>query len=214
MNNSNTNLLLAFLMLFTVLLSTTSHQLSLTSNVYGKSDNANGGNSDDKGSNGNGPKDHGSDGDDGSNNKNVEPNENNGENLVSQAKNQTVEGKNEGKVFYVLIENLDNKINFVPDKVTLTSGFRVVWLNNDNSDHSITVESGSKSEYPLFSSHIPPKGSVDYEFQSAGTYSYSDLDSRQSDGIITILDNAGDQDAISKPLKGIEIILPSFGMKE
>jgi hypothetical protein len=38
---------------------------------------------------------------------------------------------------------------------------------------------------------------VDHKFQSAGTYSYSDLDSPKSKGIITILDKAEEHAAIS-----------------
>jgi hypothetical protein len=42
---------------------------------------------------------------------------------------------------------------------------------------------------------------VDQEFQSVGTYYYSDLDNPQSNGVITILDNAQKEDATSIPLE-------------
>jgi plastocyanin len=101
----------------------------------------------------------------------------------------------------VSIKDTNNKTNFVPDKVTLTLGSKVVWINKDNSDHTITLESKSKSDYPLFNSLILPSGMVDHKFQSAGTYSYSDLDSPKSKGIITILDNVEKQGAISETPK-------------
>jgi plastocyanin len=43
------------------------------------------------------------------------------------------------KAFYILIKTENNKTSFVPDKVTLTAGDKIVWLNQDNSGHSITV---------------------------------------------------------------------------
>jgi plastocyanin len=101
----------------------------------------------------------------------------------------------------VSINDTNNKTNFVPDKVTLTSGSTVVWINKDNSDHTITLESKSKSDYPLLNSLILPNGMVDHKFLSAGTYSYSDLDSPKSKGIITILGNTENQGAIPESPK-------------
>jgi plastocyanin len=101
----------------------------------------------------------------------------------------------------ILIKSSNNETNFVPDKVTLTIDSKVVWLNQDNSDHRITVGPGSKSEYPLLNSLILPNGMVDHEFQSAGTYFYSDIESPQSKGTIIILDNAEKEKAISIPLE-------------
>ena len=212
------NFLPAFLLLFTLLLLITSSQLSLTSNVYGKSDkasdyargqdNGNNGKDDDGGS---GDGDDGGSGDDGSENNvhsdttDGEPNKNNEQTLVSQGDNQTVQVGNQiaqdkynGKVFYILIKSANNQTDFVPDKVTLSEGSKVVWLNSDNSGHRITVGSESKSDYALLNSLILPNGMVDQEFKSAGTYSYSDLDSPQSHGIITILDKAEKNAAISE----------------
>jgi plastocyanin len=101
-------------------------------------------------------------------------------------------------VFYILIKSANNQTDFVPDKVTLSEGSKVVWLNSDNSGHRITVGSESKSDYALLNSLILPNGMVDQEFKSAGTYSYSDLDSPQSHGIITILDKAEKNAVISE----------------
>jgi plastocyanin len=122
-------------------------------------------------------------------------------NLTGQTNNLTGQDSYEGKVFYILIKSVNNKTDFVPDKVTLTEGSKVVWLNYDTSEHRITVDSGSKSGYPLLNSLILPNGMVDQEFQSVGTYHYSDLDSTQSKGVITILDNAQMENATSIALE-------------
>ena len=154
----------------------------------GKGNDGNGGGSGDSG----GSKDGGGSGDSGgSNSKNKGTNKNNGNTLFSQTEKQTLEKKYGNKVSYVAIGDLNNKTNFDPDKVTLTVGSKVVWLNKDNSDHTITLEAKSNSKYPLLNSLILPNGMVDYEFQSAGTYSYSDIDNPQVKGIITIVEDTG-----------------------
>ncbi len=118
---------------------------------------------------------------------------NNVNKIVSPIVEQTLKDKYGSKVFYVLIKSADNKTIFVPEKVTLTTGSTVVWLNQDSSDHMITVGSNSKSEYALLNSLILPGGMVDQKFQSAGTFYYTDIDSTQSNGVVTIL-NSGDKD--------------------
>jgi plastocyanin len=175
----------------------------------GSDDDGDDGGSGDDGSDDDG--DDGGSGDDGSENNvhsdttDGEPNKNNEQTLVSQGDNQTVQVGNQiaqdkykGKVFYILIKSANNQTDFVPDKVTLSEGSKVVWLNSDNSGHRITVGSESKSDYALLNSLILPNGVVDQEFKSAGTYYYSDLDSPQSHGIITILDKAEKNAAISE----------------
>ena len=208
------NLLFVYMILSIILLSIVSCELSLTY-VYGKSDkssdNGGGGSSDGggdgshdsgkhkgsdkgkgKGGDGGGSKDSGGSSDGGgSNTKNKGTNKNNGDTLLSQAEKQTLEKKYGNKVSYVAIGDLNNKTNFDPNKVTLTVGSKVVWLNKDNSDHTITLEAKSKSKYPLLNSLILPNGMVDYEFQSAGMYSYSDVDNPQVKGIITIVEDTG-----------------------
>ena len=212
--SKESDLLFVYMILSTLLLSIVSFELSLTY-VYGKSDkssdNGGGGSSDGggdgshdsgkhkgsdkdkgKGGDGGGSKDSGGSGDGGgSNTKNKGTNKNNGDTLFSQAEKQTLEKKYGNKVSYVAIGDLYNKTKFDPDKVTLTVGSKVVWLNKDNLDHTITLEAKSKSKYPLLNSLILPNGMVDYEFQSAGTYSYSDVDNPQVKGIITIVEDTG-----------------------
>lgn len=210
------NFLFLFLILFTLSLSVTSSPFSLSSEVLAKSDNASDGGGSDDGNNGkghdkgdDGGDDGGSDGgDDGgsesnlqSDSKNQQSNNNNEEKHVSPIIDQTMEDKYGSKVFYVLIKSENNKTTFVPDKVTLTAGSTIVWLNQDNSDHSITVGSDSKSEYALLNSLILPNGMVDQQFQSVGTFYFSDLDNPQSKGVIKILDKSKEGDAVSIPLE-------------
>ena len=214
------NFLFLFLILFTLSLSVTSSPFSLTGEVLAKSDNASDGGGSNNGDNGkghdkgddggsDGGDDGGSDGgDDGgsesnlqSDPKNQQSNNKNDLKPVSPIIDQTKEDKYGSKVFYVLIKSANNKTTFVPDKVTLTAGSTIVWLNQDNSDHRITVGSDSKSEYALLNSLILPNGMVDQQFQSAGTFYYSDLESPQSKGIVTILDGAEKDDATSIPLE-------------
>ena len=215
-----------FVLLALIILLPIISPFSITSHVNAKSDQGEESSSN-KGNNGKGH-DNGDDGDDGGSDdggsddgddggsvntviadtNNGELNKNNKLNLVSQADNLTGQADNltgqnsyEGKAFYILIKSVNNKTDFVPDKITLTQGSKVIWLNYDTAEHRITVDSGSKSGYPLLNSLILPNGMVDQEFQSVGTYYYSDLDNPQSNGVITILDNAQKEDATSIPLE-------------
>ncbi|MDW0335890.1 MAG: hypothetical protein QN755_09335, partial [Nitrososphaeraceae archaeon] len=135
--------------------------------------------------------------------KNDEANSNNEQKIVSQVANQTqvadqtVDDKYGHKVFYILIKSTNNETSFVPDKVTLTTGSTIVWLNQDNSEHRITMGAESNSKYALLNSLILPNGMVDHEFQSPGTYLYSDLNNPKSNGVITILDNSEKNGATS-----------------
>jgi hypothetical protein len=125
--------------------------------------------------------------------KNQQSKNNNVNEIVSPIVDQTLKDKYGSMVFYVLINSADNNTIFVPERVTLTTASTVVWLNQDSSDHMITVGSNSKSEYALLNSLILPGGMVDQKFQSAGTFYYTDIDSTQSNGVVTIL-NSGDKD--------------------
>jgi hypothetical protein len=152
------------------------------SNDKGKhkgSDNGNGKGSDDGGSNDNnndgGSNDNNNDGGSNDNNNDGGSNDNNNgggssnknegtdnkENtFLSQVLDSTVDNKYGNNVSYVSIKDTNNKTDFVPGKVTLTIGSKVVWLNKDDSDHTITLESKSKSDYPLLNSLILPNGMV------------------------------------------------------
>jgi plastocyanin len=102
------------------------------------------------------------------------------------------------KAFYILINSVNNKIRFVPDIVTLTEGDKVIWLNQDNSEHRITVVSQSNSGYQLMNTLILPNGMIEHQFQLRGTY-YSVLDDLRTKGTLTFLDKADEVNAVSIP---------------
>ena len=209
------NFLFVFFTLFILVLSVSSSPLSLSSYVFAASDNAS--NDDDgKDKSNNGKGDDGDDGgsddggsdDGGQSQSNINSETENDESInsneqknVSQVADQTVDDKYGRKVFYILIKSDNNETSFVPDKVTLTTGSTIVWLNQDNSEHRITMGAESNSKYALLNSLILPNGMVDQEFQSAGTYLYSDLDNPKSNGVITILDNSEKHAATSIALE-------------
>ena len=206
------NSLVLHLIIFTLALSITSSPISVLE-VLAKSDNASDGGGSDNGNNGKGhDKGGGSDdGNDGgsqssesnfqSDTKNQQSKNNNVNEIVSPIVDQTLKDKYGSKVFYVLINSADNKTIFVPEKVRLTTGSTVVWLNQDSSDHRITVGSNSKSEYALLNSLILPGGMVDQKFQSAGTFYYTDIDSTQSNGVVTILNSGDKENSTAMPLE-------------
>ncbi len=181
MNNyTKPNFLFVFFTLFILVLSVSSSPLSLNSYVFAASDNAsdsgkehgNNGKGHDDGDDGgsddgdDGGSDDGDDGDSQSNinseTENDESNNNIEQKNVSQVADQTVDDKYGHKVFYILIKSTNNETSFVPDKVTLTTGSTIVWLNQDNSEHRITMGAESNSKYALLNSLILPNGMVDH----------------------------------------------------
>jgi plastocyanin len=121
-------------------------------------------------------------------------------NNLTNSNNLTSHDKLNDKAFYIEIKSFNNKTNFIPDKVTLTQGDKIIWLNHDNSEHKITVGSDSRTGYQLLNSPILPNGTIEHQFQLAGTY-YSVLDDLVSKGSITILDRGNETNAISIPLE-------------
>ncbi|HET6717179.1 MAG TPA: hypothetical protein VFG90_08605, partial [Nitrososphaeraceae archaeon] len=119
-------------------------------------------------------------------------------NNLTGSNNLTSQDNFNDKAFYILIKSVNNKTNFVPDKVTLTEGDKVVWLNHDNSEHRITVGSDSRSGYQLLNSLVLQNGTIEHQFQLAGTY-YSVLDDPGSRGTVTILDKGNEDNAVSIP---------------
>jgi plastocyanin len=104
------------------------------------------------------------------------------------------------KAFYILIKSVNNETTFDPDIVTLTAGDKVVWLNHDNSEHRVTVGSDSRPGYQLLNSLILPNGTIEHQFQLAGTY-YSVVDDHSSKGTVTILAKGNEGNAVSIPLE-------------
>jgi plastocyanin len=149
--------------------------------------------------------------DDNNNKKDVSDEENRKTGLP-QVEALELQGENKGKTYYVLIENGNNETKFVPDKVTLTDGFTVIWLNNDNSeDHQLIITSDTGN--PLLNSLVQSNNFVKYKFESEGTYFYSDPENPQINGIITILANGESEEKISKPIQGVDQIISSLGLK-
>jgi plastocyanin len=149
--------------------------------------------------------------DDNNNKKDVSDEENRKTGLP-QVEALELQGENKGKTYYVLIENGNNETKFVPDKVTLTDGFTVIWLNNDNSeDHQLIITSDTGN--PLLNSLVQSNNFIKYKFESEGTYFYSDPENPQINGIITILANGESEEKISKPIQGVDQIISSLGVK-
>jgi plastocyanin len=121
-------------------------------------------------------------------------------NNLTNSNNLTSQDNFNDKAFYIQIKSFNNKTNFIPDKVTLTQGDKIIWLNHDNSEHKITVGSDSRTGYQLLNSPILPNGTIEHQFQLSGTY-YSVLDDLVSEGSITILDRGNETNAISIPLE-------------
>ena len=163
------------------------------------------------GNNDNGNNDNGnSDNDANSRTSNVETERSNLPEAIAQIV-QVAEGQIDGEIYYILIENVNNETSFVPDKVTLPSGFTIVWINNDSKDHHlvITDENGK----PLLDSVVTDNDFINYKFESEGMFFYSDSANTTSNGIVTIVANGEADVEISGPLPGIETIISSLGFK-
>ena len=125
---------------------------------------------------------------------------------------QVAEGQIEGEIYYILIENLNNETRFVPDKVTISSGYTVVWINNDSTkDHRIVIT--DENGKPLLNSVVSYNNFINYKFESNGVFYYSDFGNSGSNGIMTVVADGEDDVEISGPLPGIETIISSLGFK-
>jgi plastocyanin len=125
---------------------------------------------------------------------------------------QTAEGQIEGDIYYILIEHVNNETRFVPDKVTVSSGFTVVWINNDISKEHQVVLTNVDGE-PLLNAAVSYNNFIKYKFESDGKFFYSDTENSKSYGIVTVVPNREDNVKISGPLPGIETIISSLGLK-
>ncbi|HVX27862.1 MAG TPA: cupredoxin family copper-binding protein [Parafilimonas sp.] len=56
---------------------------------------------------------------------------------------------------------------FSSSSLTVTSGTKVTWTNNDATTHTVTADDGS-----FDSGNIAPGGTFSHTFNSAGTYAY------------------------------------------
>ncbi len=125
---------------------------------------------------------------------------------------QVAEGQIEGKTYYILMDNVNNETKFVPDKVTLTNGFTVVWINNDIlKDHRLVIATDNGES--LFNSLVHPNNFVKFKFEDEGKYFYTDSENPKITGLLTILVNSKSEVKISEPLPQIESIISSIGLK-
>jgi plastocyanin len=56
---------------------------------------------------------------------------------------------------------------FNPQTVTIPAGTKMTWVNNDNTTHTVTSDTGA-----FDSQSIPPGGTFNFTFTRAGTYNY------------------------------------------
>ncbi len=146
------------------------------------------------------------------NNDGDQSNEEKGNSFLTEVKAQTTQGENESKIYYILIENVNNETKFVPDKAALTDGFTVVWINNDSTkDHQLVITTDKGEQ--LFNSVVHYNKFVIYKFESEGMYFYSDSENPELNGVMTIVATAKPEVKISEPLPGIEAIISSLGIK-
>jgi plastocyanin len=79
--------------------------------------------------------------------------------------------------------------SFEPRTISIPSGMTVIWFNDDQSEHSVTVNTTSSnltSSNASDSGLIAPGGSYTHQFTSAGTYDYYDSQNPSSKGRIKV----------------------------
>lgn len=57
---------------------------------------------------------------------------------------------------------------FTPSQISVQAGATVTWTNQDDRDHTVTVDYGNGPD----SGKIPPGGTYSYTFTNAGSYQY------------------------------------------
>jgi plastocyanin len=70
---------------------------------------------------------------------------------------------------------------FAPDPINISVGSTVVWMNMDNTAHSVVSDTGAFS-----SGTIAPGGRYSYAFPSAGTFVYHDSSNANMKGTVTV----------------------------
>jgi hypothetical protein len=72
-------------------------------------------------------------------------------------------------------------MSFNPHTIIIATGTTVMWVNDDNSNHSLTSKDG------WFNSEMmEPQDSFDFEFDKPGTFSYSCKVHPEMEGIVVI----------------------------
>jgi plastocyanin len=75
---------------------------------------------------------------------------------------------------------------FSPATITVASGSKITWMNDDNMIHTVTTANGS-----LNSGDIAVGSSYSKTFSSAGTYNYYDAHNTSMTGVLVITGSSG-----------------------
>lgn len=70
---------------------------------------------------------------------------------------------------------------YSPASLTIVSGSKVTWTNNDNMAHTVTTAEGS-----INSGDIAPGSSYSKTFTTAGTYNYYDAHNTSMTGVLIV----------------------------
>ena len=76
--------------------------------------------------------------------------------------------------------------NFSPGSLTVTTGSKIIWTNDDNTVHTVTATDGSFN-----SGDIAVGSSYTKTFSSAGTFNYHDDHNTNMTGVLIITGSAG-----------------------
>jgi plastocyanin len=75
---------------------------------------------------------------------------------------------------------------FQPTTISIPTGMTVIWFNDDQSEHSVTVESSAPQGAAFDSGLIAPGGFFTHTFSVPGTYDYHDSANSSSKGRIKV----------------------------
>jgi len=70
---------------------------------------------------------------------------------------------------------------YSPASLTVVSGARVTWTNNDGTAHTVTTEDGA-----INSGDIAPGSSYSKRFMTTGTYNYHDARNTDMKGVLIV----------------------------
>lgn len=88
---------------------------------------------------------------------------------------------------YVTIQNFA----FTPSNVYASEGMTVTWTNRDNTNHTVTSDTGSLPYNVLNSGVLQPGQSYSYAFAQPGVYSYHCSFHPEMRGVLTVTANPG-----------------------
>lgn len=77
-----------------------------------------------------------------------------------------------------------NRLQFEPEDITVKTGAKIVWTNNENVPHDVTAEDGADFKSEVFGEG----GTFEYTAEKAGTIKYVCTLHPGMDGTITVVD--------------------------